>query len=345
MMPISTSASQKSILVLCLFSNACCSHLFLPPVKKFLIIVFLLTGVVARAQTVTDSMGRKDSAAGRRDSVARVDSLVQDTVAAVVPVLKDTIRPKLQLAFRSDSFLYRPRLFFTFTNPVRYTISEKVEESKDLVFYAIIALLMLFAMIKNSFRRYLTDLFSSYFRTTVRQRQIKEQLIQSPLPSMLFNLFFVISMGVFVSLLLEYFGEASRLPFWLLVVYSTVGVAIIYGGKFLLLKFFGWVFQLTDATETYIFIVFSTNKVLGILLLPFIVLLAFTSGTMTISAITLSIVVVVALFAYRFFLSFISISRSIRINVFHFLLYLAAFEIIPLLLINKLLFTILREIS
>jgi hypothetical protein len=35
----------------------------------------------------------------------------------------------------------------------------------------------------------------------------------------------------------------------------------------------------------------------------------------------------------------------VQLNAFHFLLYLAAFEILPLLLINKLLFLFLREIS
>ena len=130
-----------------------------------------------------------------------------------------------------------------------------------------------------------------------------------------------------------------------MVVYCAIGVGVIYGGKFLLLKFFGWVFQQPDATDTYIFVVFSTNKILGIIFLPFIILLAFTYGAFNAAAVTLSIIVLVGMFLYRFFLSFISLNRAVNIDFFHFLLYLTAFEIVPLLLINKLLFTILREIS
>jgi hypothetical protein len=44
---------------------------------------------------------------------------------------------------------------------------------------------------------------------------------------------------------------------------------------------------------------------------------------------------------YRYFLSYVTIHRQIRINFLHFIIYLAAFEIAPLLLINKLLLTIL----
>ena len=102
---------------------------------------------------------------------------------------------------------------------------------------------------------------------------------------------------------------------------------------------------MTDATNTYIFIVFSTNKIIGVLLLPFIILIAFTNGSVNATAITLGLFFIGVLLAYRYFLSFISINRLMRIDIFHFLIYLAAFEVLPLLLINKLLLTILRELS
>lgn len=322
---------------MCLFSNAMMERLFLLPVRVFLIVSCLLLTLAGKAQSVDSLQGI--------DSLGRLDSVRVDTAVVVAPPKRDTIKIALQFPFTSDSFRFRKRLFYSFTDPVRYTISEKDWSGKDVVFYSVIALLLFFAFIRNSFSRYISDLFSSYFRTTVRQRQIKEQLLQSPLPSLLFNVFFVISTAVFLSLLLEHFGLATQLPFWLLVVYSAVAVAVIYGGKFLLLKFFGWVFQQSDATDTYIFVVFSTNKILGISLLPFTILLAFTYGAVNAAAVTLSIIVIVGLFLYRFFLSYISINQTISINFFHFLLYLTAFEIVPVLLINKLLFTILREIS
>ncbi|GAA4744660.1 DUF4271 domain-containing protein [Flavisolibacter ginsenosidimutans] len=280
----------------------------------------------------------------RLDSV-RLASLQADSLSKVLPPVRDTIRPALQHALNSDSFLLRKRLFFTFTDPVRYTVSERKWEGKDTVFYAVVALLLLFALIKNAFPRYLPDLYSAYFRTTVRQKQIKEQLVQNPLPSLFFNLFFVLSAAVFVSQLIQQFGYNDRLPFFELVLYSAGGIAAVYAAKFLLLKFFGWVFQLSEATDAYLFVVFSTNKILGIFLLPFTVLLAFTYGGANASIVTLSVVLVLALFIYRYFLAFISINHLVRINLFHFLLYLAAFEVLPLLLINKLLFTILREIA
>jgi hypothetical protein len=117
----------------------------------------------------------------------------------------------------------------------------------------------------------------------------------------------------------------------------------VYTIKFISLKLVGWIFQVSEAANAYIFIVFTTNKIMGIALLPFLVILAFTYGFITQAAMNLAVLVVVVLFAYRYFLSYVSIHRQIRINFFHFLLYLMAFELVPLLLINKLLFSLLGE--
>ncbi len=291
----------------------------------------MFLGKIVYAQTVVDS-------------ISKTDSTEVDTVVAIQPV-KDTIIITLKYPFTSDSFLFGKRLFFSFTNPVRYTVSEKTWQGKEAIFYLVIALFIAFAFIKNSFSRYLSDLYSSYFRTTVRQKHVKEQLLQSPLPSLLFNLFFVISGAIFLTLIFHHFNLGVGLPFWLLAAYCSLGIVAIYTIKFLMLKFFGWVFQMTDVTDTYIFIVFATNKILGMIFLPFIALLAFTYGSVHSGAATLSLIIAGGLFIYRYFLSFISVSHIIHINFFHFLLYLGAFEILPLLLINKLLFTILSEIS
>lgn len=313
-------------------------NLFLRPVRTFLMILLLGLGAISFSQSATDTLRAVDS-------LSTIDTAKVDTSVTAPVIKRDSVKITLHYPFTSDSFLYQKRLFFRFTNPIRYTIAEKPWSGKDVIFYSVLALLIVFALIKNSFRRYLADLFSSYFRTTVRQRQIKEQLLQSPLPSLLFNIFFVLSTAVFLSLLFQHFQLGNVYPFWMLTGYCAIALILIYAGKYITLKFFGWVFQLTEVTETYIFVVFSTNKIMGVSLLPFTILVAFTYGAVNAAAVTLSLVVIAGLFAYRYFLSYVSVNHMVRINFFHFLVYLAAFEILPLLLINKLLFSFLQEIS
>ena len=77
------------------------------------------------------------------------------------------------------------------------------------------------------------------------------------------------------------------------------------------------------------------NKIIGIYILPFLVLLAFTDNDIYEAAFIFSYLGVFALLAYRFILSYGLVQNEIRLNPFHFFLYLCAFEIIPLLLIYK----------
>lgn len=314
--------------------------------RRYLVLIaVMLAFITARSQ---DSSARP---------AADTTPHVQARVHHVVPIRRDTLQrdSSFNPADMRKLFHTRQRLvavdtlaltahpFFLFTHPVRMPISLHQWEGKEAIFYAIIALLIFFALIRNGFRRYISDLFKIFFQTTVNQRQIKEQLLQSPLPSLLLNLFFLLSIGMFVTLLLQYFGLGSAINFWMLYLYAVAGLLGIYALKFISLKLFGWIFQLAEATDAYIFIVFTTNKVIGMALLPFLVVLAFSYGAITQAAMNLSLLVVCGLFAYRFFLSYVSIHRQVRLSFFHFLLYLVAFEVVPLLVINKLLFSLLGE--
>ena len=203
------------------------------------------------------------------------------------------------------------------------------------MFYSLILLLLLFSFIRISFPKYLIDLFRVAFRTTMKQRQISEQLIQVPIPALLLNIFFLISASLYINFLLQHFYMSSNYNFWLLYFYCCIALAAIYIIKFLTLKFSGWLFNISTTTDNYIFIVFMINKIIGIYLLPFLVLLAFSDNDIYQVSLTLSYIGVFALVAYRFILSYSLVQDQIRVNPFHFFLYLCAFEIIPLLLIYK----------
>ncbi|HEU4473048.1 MAG TPA: hypothetical protein VFR58_18280, partial [Flavisolibacter sp.] len=69
-----------------------------------------------------------------------------------------------------DTAIYARHPYFRFVNPVRFGITVKQWQGKEAVFYSIVGLLMIFALIRNGFLRYIGDLFKIFFRTTVKQR-------------------------------------------------------------------------------------------------------------------------------------------------------------------------------
>ena len=226
--------------------------------------------------------------------------------------------------------------FFGF-NSQPMTVRSEIKEfqGKEAMFYVMIVLLIIYAMLRRAFPKYFNDLFTLFFRTTVKQRQISEQLIQTPLPSLLLNIFFVVSSGLYIGFLLQHakFNPVDNV--WLLSGYCMAGLSIIYLIKFLGSKLSGWLFNMKGAADAYIFIVFIINKMIGILLLPFLILLAFTQGNIYSASLTISWIVIIGLLAYRFVLTYAAVRNQVKVNPFHFFLYIFAFEIAPLLLIYR----------
>jgi hypothetical protein len=267
----------------------------------------------------------------------KIDSLHRDSIATTI--LKDTEWAAIAVQYPGKNFIlhaYQMNKFFGFSSSLLSIASNKKEfKGKEILFYTLVALLLFFAFIKFSFPKYLGDLFRVAFRTTLKQRQIGEQLIQTPLPSLLLNFFFLAAVAFYISFVLEHYQLATDYGFWLLYFYCFVALAVIYVIKFLSLKFFGWLFNIRETTDGYIFIVFMINKIIGIYVLPFLILLAFTDKNIYQVAFALSYIGIFGLLGYRFILSYGLVRTQIRVNPFHFFLYLCAFEFVPLLLIYK----------
>lgn len=211
----------------------------------------------------------------------------------------------------------------------------RASTGKDLLFYLLVALFILFAILRQAFSKYFTDLFRLFFKTTLKQRQVKEQLVQTPLPSLLLNGFFVITGALYIAFLMQHFGLNPVGNFWLMALYCGMGLSMAYFIKFAGLKICGWLFNMDDAANAYIFIVFLVNKMIGIMLLPFLLILAFSKDDVYTTGITLSWFVIGGMILYRFILTYSAIRNQVKVNPFHFLLYVGAFEIAPLLLVYK----------
>jgi len=303
----------------------------------------IVIGFVA-AQPQVDSTGKTNA-----DSVT-----IKDTVAGknLVPVISEidsfSKRPGADSAWTPQSgvpltstaynwLVMEHHPYFAFkSKPLVLEASDiKKFQGKDLLFYLLIFLLIAFAVLKRSFPKYFNDLFRLFFRTTLKQRQVREQLMQTPLPSLLLNVFFVLTAGLYITFLLQHFNLNPINNFWLMLFYCCLGLSAAYFVKFIGLKVSGWLFNVKEAADSYIFIVFVVNKMIAILLLPFLIILAFSLGNIYSTGLTISWCLVTGLLIYRFILTYVAVRNEVKVNPFHFFLYLCAFEIAPLLLVYK----------
>lgn len=294
-----------------------------------------------KQRIIKDTLKRPDTAPGTNailaDSSDTTKASVTDTVKLSLPntvrisAAKTTVKKPIDSIYHK--LLDNP---FTKTNttPIYLVIDERERNSKDEVFYLLAGLLLFLAFIKLVFRRYFKNIFRLLFQPSFRQKQTREQLQQNNLPSLLLNLFFIFSAGTYISFLLQYY-HSTHFGFWWLLAYTSAFLLVLYLFKFLFLSFAGWVFDVKQATEAYIFSVYLINKILGVILIPFTLLIAFSAPAVVNISITISILFILLLFIYRYLVSYGPVRKEVKVSLLHFLFYICTFEIIPLLLIYK----------
>jgi hypothetical protein len=321
-----------------------------------------------------DSVKAKPDSARAKDTTVRRPRPPRDTAARIIPVKPDTVQPDAPVpvidtqvainkyldpeqtiqgdllpGYKPDTLqnISRIKLFQAvlrqhpyynfFGKPITMTIQEKKVNGREGIFYFLAGLLIYFGFIRLLFGKYLDNLISLFFRVTMRQQQIRDQLLQSPLPSLFLNLLYFINAGFFLSFVVRYYNIVAIPNQWLLFGWCAAVLMFIYSGKFITLKLTGWIFNVSNATDTYIFIVFLVNKMIGIFLLPVLVIMAFAGPGLFQVVMTLAFFILLIFYIYRFIISYRPIRDQIKLNRFHFFIYLCAFEIAPLLLIYKVL--------
>lgn len=268
-----------------------------------------------------------DSAVVKTDSLQKSspDSLHQ-------PILPDTTvntisqRPYLKL---------QNKLLNSDATPVSVSVQFKKENDKDSLFYLIAGIVLLLAFCKYLYGRYFINLFRVFFNTSLRQSQLTDQLLQAKLPSLVFNIFFAISGGVYLYILLQHYQLINEENKWLMIASSIILLGLIYFVKFCTLKFTGWVTGLTDVTNIYLFVIFLINKIIGIFLVPFVVILSFSDVEIVRIAVIISLMSIAIFLLLRFLRSYGLLQNQLKISRFHFILYIAGIELLPLLLIYK----------
>jgi len=213
-----------------------------------------------------------------------------------------------------------------------------VPKQKDNLFYVLVGIVLLFAIIKQLFPKYFQSMFRLMFQASFRQKQTREQMMQEVFPSLLMNILFVLVGGLFIALIAQIY-KWLNISFWLLTLYCITLLSLIYMFKYLVIQFMGWVFNAREQASTYGFIVFLVNKVIALALLPLLLLLAFSNGSIQQVTLTIAGCAVIVLLIFRYIVSLTIIRSTLGVHPLHFFIYLCAVELMPMLILYKVLFS------
>jgi hypothetical protein len=212
-------------------------------------------------------------------------------------------------------------------------------QSQTADFYLLLLLCLLLGLIRFMDTRYFLNLWRAFWNPTLSNRQLKDQLLGSGLPNILMNIFFTFSGGAYIYYIVRFFvpHHSGVIPPSLLIIMLITGTGIIYFAKYMAVRFSGWAFRVEGITEHYLFNVFLINKVLGVTLIPFIIVLAFADRQWAQQVVVISFIVSGILLLNRYIRSWQLFGSFFQYSKFHFFMYLCASELLPLAILMKLL--------
>jgi hypothetical protein len=236
-----------------------------------------------------------------------------------------------------DSLLSSGKFINVKDAPVYFMAERKQMAGKEFIFYALCIVVLILGIFKTFYESYFNNLFRVFFNTSIRQTQLTDQLLQAKLPSFILNIFFAISVGFFVWLLFNHYHAPRLVSHELLLPFCIAGIGALYFIKYCILKFMGWMSGMQQAADNYIFVIFLVNKITGIILLPFIILLAFSIPLWTDYIVIFSLLIMGLFFLSRYIKTYGVLEYRFPLQPLHFIIYITAVEILPLLIVYKLL--------
>jgi len=226
-------------------------------------------------------------------------------------------------------------------------IAEKIESSKrenyskglkssDWMLGVILFSLILFGWLRFGYRKFVTAAIQSAFSFFAARRIKEEANILRNRVFLFINILFYLNVALFFSQWIT-FNQIS-IPFMedLKLFFAILGVLLmLYFLKGILFKALDFIFLSKGEFIHYFNTVFIYNRMVGLFLLPIIAILPFISKNAMSTMFYIGFFVIGLFYLLRIFRG-IQIGIKNKLSIFYLILYLCALEILPIMVVYKL---------
>ena len=221
-------------------------------------------------------------------------------------------------------------------NFLEHLFSTSQESNSKVPSWLIFHLLLitcLFAILYTIYHKYILQLFRSFILFSAKSSGLRDARSVFRTESLLTYFFFTLSYGTFFFVGLTYSRNITGSTILLTNCISTV--ALIYVIKHLVLFFLAWLLPFSHEFKHYELIISTTNKIIGIYVLPFLFVIGYTSGITQMIGLIICCTGLISIYLYRLFISLRLSLRFITFYKFHFFIYLCTIEIAPFAILLK----------
>jgi hypothetical protein len=198
-------------------------------------------------------------------------------------------------------------------------------------------ILQLLALIylKVTYYRRIEEYFKAYFNLNLSQQLFREQETALSFQALIMMFNFFLSCSLLIYLLLDYFYDLSNNDSFFVFVKILLVVIVIYTAKYSGYRFLELIFPFYETMRFFRFTYFMNQKLLGVLLIPFIYVALYAGPKVSEIFLHASAGLFILSVMIRSIKGVMIGAKYLRQNTFHFLIYICTFEIAPLLILVK----------
>jgi len=211
----------------------------------------------------------------------------------------------------------------------------KQSSNSNFLFIITILMILLFAILLTLFRSYIGKVYEGFVNNSLLNASYREMGNSLSLPYLFLYLLFPFNASIFTYLVLQYYGLLQVENHWTTFLFIFLGILAIIAIRHLILNIVAWVFPIEKNLNLYNFIIINFNIFIGIVLIPFNLLLAFGPSQIQYPVLMISIGILGLIYVYRSIRSLLVGSSYVYYNKFHFFMYLCGVEFAPLVILVK----------
>ncbi len=209
------------------------------------------------------------------------------------------------------------------------------EKGQNFLFSIILFVLVLLTVLVTVSRNLIGRIYQSFFNNVVLKALYREQRPASITVYTSLYVMYLVNLSIFVFLGLYNFNKIFNNSEFFTLLYCIAAVSILFIGKHILIRMLSNIFSLKKELGLYAFIVVVFGILIGLILAPINVLLAYAEPEIAQKIVIIGSIVIIFIYLFRALRSLTLVQNYIFSNFFHFLLYLCAVEIALVLLLLK----------
>jgi len=313
--------------------------------KRLLFLVFAVLmafSVKAQVVPISDTSSRvlvlSDSATVESASIAAIDTLTPNVLKIRDSLTNAKWLDSLNNGYGFEVFSLQKLISLANNSyeKIDYQYGNLLPKGDVWVLAIIGFLLVLFAILKNTFGKQLSAVVQSFYSNRALTNLNKEDNLVTSWSFLLLFIQFGFTIGMFFYLTAQYRGlpqvQQGGFSFFIII---SVSVIVLYLLKIVCLRFIGFVFDVQKPLHQYISILYLSYFNTSLLFVPIIIAFALSAHKYGSGYVFLGIFALIVIFVFQFLRAAINILSQYRFPKLYLFLYFCTLEICPILILIK----------